>query len=186
MPEQRDILEEFIYFVISKKTHKIIYIGETEKGITRVYANKYAKSKDNYVKVISSKKIKSLKNYYFRKYYEARWIFKFKPKGNKQFRKVDQLNWFLLKMYLRYENPTPDYLGLFSTYRPFLKNKLFNPVQNKFIENKYSKINIDMNKILYINDILAIKFLINENIKVNESNKYRNVFKVRNEHILSR
>ena len=69
--------EPLIYFLLDMKV--IVYIGETEKEPgKRIYQHTDKKFDD--VKCISSKKLSFLKNEYFRKYYELRWINKFKPK----------------------------------------------------------------------------------------------------------
>lgn len=181
MPREIKIQEAFIYFLIDKKNNNILYIGETGSGIPRIRTHRFAKPQDIITKVISSDKIKCLDNYYFRKYYEARWIYKYKPTGNRQITKPDSLNWFLIKMFLRGENPTPDWINPLSSNKPFLAKFLFNKKNNKYIFNQYSKVwtNVDMTRTLRINDELAFKYLAKEQIKVQAANKYRNVFKQR-------
>ena len=113
--------EPLIYFLIYMKI--IVYIGETATEFgKRIYQHKKDKKFDE-VKCISSKKLSFLKNEYFRKYYELRWINKFKPKYNKEKTKAPSLNLFLLKMFLWFENPKPHWLVPLSTYSPFMQKK---------------------------------------------------------------
>ena len=97
MPESLELKEIFIYFVINKKSKKIVYIGESQNGRSRVQLRRFD-DKICDVEVITSKKIKCLENFYFRRYYEARWIYKFKPEYNKQINTPPNLNTFLMKI----------------------------------------------------------------------------------------
>ena len=94
MPESLELEEVYIYFVINKKSKKIVYIGESENGRTRVFQSYRFDKKVCDIKVIKSNKIKCLNNYYFRRYYEARWIYKFKPEYNRQIIAPPTLNYF--------------------------------------------------------------------------------------------
>jgi hypothetical protein len=118
MPESLELKEIFIYFVINKKSKKIVYIGESQNGRSRVQLRRFDERVCD-VKVITSKKIKCLENFYFRRYYEARWIYKNTPPN---------LNTFLMKMYLWNENPQTDWIVPFSQNCPF-KCKFLNHTQ---------------------------------------------------------
>ena len=55
MPESLELEEIYIYFVINKKSKKIVYIGETQNGRTRVQSYRFNKKVCD-IKVITSKK----------------------------------------------------------------------------------------------------------------------------------
>ena len=59
MPESLELEKIYIYFVINKKSKKIVYIGETQNGRTRVQSYRFKKEVCD-IKVITSKKIKCL------------------------------------------------------------------------------------------------------------------------------
>ena len=185
MPQTIELEEVYIYFVINKKFKKIIYIGQTENGRTRVHSYRFD-SKVCDVKVITSKKIKCLNNSYFRKYYEARWIYKFKPEYNKQINTPPSLNLFLMKMFLWNENPQTDWIVPFSQNCPF-KCKFLNHTQktNKYIFNGYSKVwnEIDLDKKLFINNQKAFDYILNNKIEKTLSKKTRKTFRTRTERL---
>ena len=56
MPESLELEEVYIYFVINKKSKKIVYIGESENGRTRVQSYRFDKKVCD-IKVIKSNKI---------------------------------------------------------------------------------------------------------------------------------
>jgi len=178
--------EPLIYFLIYMKV--IVYIGETEKEPgKRIYQHTDKKFDD--VKCISSKKLSFLKNEYFRKYYELRWINKFKPKYNKQNTKAPTLNNFICKMFLWFENPNHQFITPLTDYNQIIYKGKY----NKFLEykdrkgrtkkfpNKYTKVwdGLDLTKKLYINNQNAFKFLSNETIKL--SKQYSKQFTPRQE-----
>ena len=179
--------EPLIYFLIYMKV--IVYIGETEKEPgKRIYQHTDKKFDD--VKCISSKKLSFLKNEYFRKYYELRWINKFKPKYNKQNTKAPSLNLFFLKIFLWFENPNPHWLVPLSRNSPFMQkqHQKWLPEHNNInsgklylVMNLYSKIwkDIDLKKKLYIDNQNPFKFLSNETIKL--SKQYSKQFTPRKE-----
>ena len=181
--------EPLIYFLLDMKV--IVYIGETEKEPgKRIYQHTDKKFDD--VKCISSKKLSFLKNEYFRKYYELRWINKFKPKYNKEKTKATSLNLFFLKIFLWFENPNPHWLVPLSMNSPFMqkqhqrwlpehKNK--NSGKLYWVMNQYSRIwkDIDLKKKLYIDNQNPFKFLINEKMKPSLAGKLRKQFVPRQE-----
>ena len=181
--------EPLIYFLLDMKV--IVYIGETEKEPgKRIYQHTDKKFDD--VKCISSKKLSFLKNEYFRKYYELRWINKFKPKYNKEKTKAPSLNLFFLKIFLWFENPNPHWLVPLSMNSPFMqkqhqrwlpehKNK--NSGKLYWVMNQYSRIwkDIDLKKKLYIDNQNPFKFLINEKMKPSLAGKLRKQFVPRQE-----
>ena len=115
--------EPLIYFLIYMKV--IVYIGETEKEPgKRIYQHTDKKFDD--VKCISSKKLSFLKNEYFRKYYELRWINKFKPKYNKQNTKAPTLNNFICKMFLWFENPNHQFITPLTDYNQIIYKGKYN------------------------------------------------------------
>jgi len=189
MPEILKLKEVFIYFVINKKSKKIIYIGESQNGRSRVQLRRF-NDKIYDVKVITSKKIKCLNNYYFRRYYETRWIYKFKPKYNggkdNKISTPPSLNLFLMKMFLWNENPQRDWIVPFSKNCPF-KCKFLNNTQktNKYIYNGYSKVwnEIDLNKKLFINNQKAFDYILNNKIEKTLKEKTRKTFRTREERI---
>ena len=182
--------EPLIYFLIYMKV--IVYIGETATEFgKRIYQHKKDKKFDD-VKCISSKKLSFLKNEYFRKYYELRWINKFKPKYNKEKTKAPSLNLFFLKIFLWFENPNPHWLVPLSMNSPFMqkqhqrwlpehKNK--NSGKLYWVMNQYSRIwkDIDLKKKLYIDNQNPFKFLINEKMKPSLAGKLRKQFVPRQE-----
>ena len=178
--------EPLIYFLFYMGV--IVYIGETEKEPgKRIY--QHTDKKFNDVKCISSKKLGFLKNEYFRKYYELRWINKFKPKYNKQNTKAPTLNNFICKMFLWFENPNHQFITPLTDYNQIIYKGKY----NKFLEykdrkgrtkkfpNKYTKVwdGLDLTKKLYINNQNAFKFLRNETIKL--SKQYSKQFTPRKE-----
>ena len=184
--------EPLIYFLFDR--NKIVYIGETETEFgKRIYQHKKDKKFDE-VKCISSKKLSFLKNEYFRKYYELRWINKFKPKYNKEKPKAPSLNLFLLKMFLWFENPNPHWLVPLSTYSPFMQKKhqrWLPEHKNKnsgklyWVMNQYSKVwkDLDLKKKIYIDNQNTFKFLLNEKMKFSMAGKLRKQFTPRKERL---
>ena len=184
--------EPLIYFLIYMKV--IVYIGETATEFgKRIYQHKKDKKFDE-VKCISSKKLSFLKNEYFRKYYELRWINKFKPKYNKEKPKAPSLNLFLLKMFLWFENPNPHWLVPLSTYSPFMQKKhqrWLPEHKNKnsgklyWVMNQYSKVwkDLDLKKKIYIDNQNTFKFLLNEKMKFSMAGKLRKQFTPRKERL---
>jgi len=183
MPENLELKEIFIYFVINKKSKKIVYIGESQNGRSRVQLRRFNEKVYN-VEVITSKKIKFLENFYFRRYYEARWIYKFKPKYNKQINTPPNLNTFLMKMFLWNENPQTDWIVPFSKNCPF-KCKFLSHIQkqNKYIYNDYSKVwnEINLDKQLFINGNKAFNYILNNKIEKTLGTKTRKTFRKRTE-----
>jgi len=183
MPESLELKEIFIYFVINKKSKKIIYIGESQNGRSRVQLRRFDERVCD-VKVITSKKIKCLENFYFRRYYETRWIYKFKPEYNKQINTPPNLNTFLMKMFLWNENPQADWIVPFSQNCPF-KCKFLNHIQkqNKYIYNDYSRVwnEIDLDKQLFINGKKAFDYILNNKIEKTLGTKTRKTFRKRTE-----
>ena len=181
--------EPLIYFLFNK--NKIVYIGETEKeNGKRIYNHTDKKFDKNNVKCISSKKLSFLNNKYFRRYYELRWINKFKPKYNKEKTKAPSLNLFFLKMFLWFENPNPQWIVPLSAYSPFMINKykdflehIYNPRKSRWVINGYTKVwkNININKKLYIDNQNPFKFLFNEEMKPSLTGKLRKKFTPRKE-----
>ena len=184
--------EPLIYFLIYMKV--IVYIGETATEFgKRIYQHKKDKKFDE-VKCISSNKLSFLKNEYFRKYYELRWINKFKPKYNKEKTKAPSLNLFLLKMFLWFENPNPHWLVPLSTYSPFMQKKhqrWLPEHKNKnsgklyWVMNQYSKVwkDLDLKKKIYIDNQNTFKFLLNEKMKFSMAGKLRKQFTPRKERL---
>ena len=184
--------EPLIYFLIYMKI--IVYIGETATEFgKRIYQHKKDKKFDE-VKCISSKKLSFLKNEYFRKYYELRWINKYKPKYNKEKPKAPSLNLFLLKMFLWFENPNPHWLVPLSTYSPFMQKKhqrWLPEHKNKnsgklyWVMNQYSKVwkDLDLKKKIYIDNQNTFKFLLNEKMKFSMAGKLRKQFTPRKERL---
>ena len=183
MPQTIELKEVFIYFVICKKSKKIFYIGESQNGRSRVQLRRFD-DKTCDVKVITSKKIKCLNNFYFRRYYEARWIYKFKPEYNLQINTPPTLNYFLIKMFLWNENPQSNWIVPFSQNCPF-KCKFLPHTQkhNRYIYNGYTKIwdQVDTNKKLFINNEKAFDYILNNKIEKTLGTKTRKTFKTRTE-----
>ena len=179
MPQTIELKEVFIYFVICKKSKKIFYIGESQNGRSRVQLRRFD-DKTCDVKVITSKKIKCLNNFYFRRYYEARWIYKFKPEYNLQINTPPTLNYFLIKMFLWNENPQSNWIVPFSQNCPF-KCKFLPHTQkhNRYIYNGYTKIwdQVDTNKKLFINNEKAFDYILNNKIEKTLGTKTRKTFK---------
>ena len=183
--------EPLIYFLFDR--NKIVYIGETETEFgKRIYQHK--DKKFDVVKCISSKKLSFLKNKYFRKYYELRWINKYKPKYNKEKPKAPSLNLFLLKMFLWFENPNPHWLVPLSTYSPFMQKKhqrWLPEHKNKnsgklyWVMYQYSKVwkDLDLKKKIYIDNQNTFKFLLNEKMKFSMAGKLRKKFTPRKERL---
>ena len=185
MPQTIELKEVYIYFVINKKSKKIIYIGESQNGRSRVHSRRFD-DKICDIKVITSKKIKCLDNFYFRRYYEARWIYKFKPEYNLQINTPPSLNLFLMKMFLWNENPQRDWIVPFSQNCPF-KCKFLSHTQktNKYIFNGYSKVwnEIDLDKKLFINNEKAFDYILNNKIEKTLKEKTRKTFRTRTERL---
>ena len=183
MPQTIELKEVFIYFVICKKSKKIFYIGESQNGRSRVQLRRFD-DKTCDVKVITSKKIKCLNNFYFKRYYEARWIYKFKPEYNLQINTPPTLNYFLIKMFLWNENPQSNWIVPFSQNCPF-KCKFLPHTQkhNRYIYNGYTKIwdQVDTNKKLFINNEKAFDYILNNKIEKTLGTKTRKTFKTRTE-----
>jgi len=181
MPENLELKEIFIYFVINKKSKKIVYIGESQNGRSRVQLRRFDERICD-VQVITSKKIKCLENFYFRRYYEARWIYKFRPQYNKQINTPPNLNTFLMKMFLWNENPQADWIVPFSQNCPF-KCKFLSHIQkqNKYIYNDYSKVwnEINLDKQLFINGNKAFNYILNNKIEKTLGTKTRKTFRKR-------
>jgi len=185
MPESLELKEVFIYFVINKKSKKVVYIGESQNGRSRVQLRRFDEKVCN-IKVITSKKIKCLNNYYFRRYYETRWIYKFKPEENKQITKPPSLNVFLMKMFLWNENPQPLWIVPFSQNCVFKCEFLPHTQKtNKYVFNKYSRIwtYLDMDKKLFINNQKAFDYILYNKIEKTLGTKTRKTFRTREERI---
>jgi len=178
MIKKVQLKEPIIYFLIKNK--KIIYIGESDIGIKRIFEHRASKNFDT-AKYISSNNLKFLENNLFRKYYEARLIRFFKPKenGNGNYG-TPPLNIFLIKMFLWKENPTADFLRPISRSTDFmrldfLETKTKNSRNFKKVYNGYTKIwkELNFNKKLFVNDKNAFKFLSFEKYKLHKnSNKF--------------
>ena len=185
-----------IYFLLDKK--QIVYIGESQIGIARIFQHRTDKKFDDYI-YISEREFPFLKNYYFRRYYERRWIIKFKnPKYNLEKITVPTLNEFLVKMYLWAENPQPEWAKPLTKFNHFFARKLEGKSKRGkvfYTDNQYSKVHsiIDINKILYIKQNLGIgyittkelafKFLANEKPKKSLGLRYTRKFNHRKETI---
>ena len=186
--------EPLIYFLIYMKV--IVYIVETATEFgKRIYQHKKDKKFDE-VKCISSNKLSFLKNEYFRKYYELRWINKFKPKYNKEKTKAPILNLFFLKMFLHFENPNPLWINPLTDHCEFMREKNSEglywlehrpPLANKskWVINGYTRVweTLDLNKKLYINNQNPFKFLVNEKMKPSMAGKLRKKFTPRKERL---
>ena len=175
-----------IYFLLDKK--QIVYVGESQIGIPRIFQHRATKKFDDYI-YVCEKQLPFLKNYYFRRYYERRWIIKFKnPKYNLEKITVPTLNEFLVKMYLWAENPQPEWAKPLTKFNHFFARKLEGKSKRGkvfYTDNQYSKVHsiIDINKILYIKDELAFKFLANEKPKKSLGLRYTRKFNHRKETI---
>ena len=182
MPESLELEEVYIYFVINKKSKKIVYIGESENGRTRVQSYRFDKKVCD-IKVIKSNKIKCLNNYYFRRYYEARWIYKFKPEYNRQIITPPTLNYFLIKMFYGMKPSTK----LDSTFHKIVHSSvsfyLTHKNKNKYIYNGYTKVwdQVDTNKKLFINGEKAFDYILNNKIEKTLGTKTRKTFRTRTE-----
>jgi len=175
-----------IYFLLDKK--QIVYVGESQIGIPRIFQHRATKKFDDYI-YVCEKQLPFLKNYYFRRYYERRWIIKFKnPKYNLEKITVPTLNEFLVKMYLWAENPQTEWVKPLTKFNHFFARKLEGKSKRGkafYTDNQYSKVHsiIDINKILYIKDELAFKFLANEKPKKSLGLRYTRKFNHRKETI---
>ena len=190
--------EPLIYFLLDNKEKNyskvykkdILYAGETGTELgKRPVAHK--DKKFDAVKGISSTTFKFLNNQYFRKYYELRCINKFAPtKYNKQKNRASTLNFFLLKMFLWFENPNRQWINPFARQCPFMQNKnkkwlehIYSPRKSRWVINGYTRVweTLDLNKKLYIDNQNAFKFLINEKLKPSLAGKLRRQFTPRKE-----
>ena len=175
-----------IYFLLDKK--QIVYIGESQIGIARIFQHRTDKKFDDYI-YISERELPFLKNYYFRRYYERRWIIKFNnPKYNLEKITVPTLNEFLVKMYLWAENPQPEWAKPLTKFNHFFARKLEGKSKRGkvfYTDNQYSKVHsiLDIAKVLYINNELAFKFLANEKPKKSLGLRYTRKFNHRKEAI---
>jgi len=178
MIKEVQLKEPIIYFLIKNK--KIIYIGESDIGIKRIFEHRATKDFDT-AKYISSNYLKFLNNNLFRKYYEARLIRFFKPKENNSGNYgCPPLNIFLIKMFLWKENPTADFLRPISRSTDFmnlqfLETKARNSNKFKKVFNGYTKIwkELSFDKRLFIDNQNAFKFLAYEQYKPHKnSNKF--------------
>jgi hypothetical protein len=163
MIKEIQLKEPIIYFLIKNK--EIIYIGESDIGIKRIFEHRATKDFDT-AKYISSNYLKFLDNNLFRKYYEARLIKFFKPKENKSSTNIPELNTFLLKMFLWKENPTADFIKPLSNLVDFMKydyleTKVKDTYKIKKVQNKYTKVwkELNLQNKLYVNKQNAFKFL---------------------------
>ena len=98
------------------------------------------------------------------------------------------LNEFLIKMYLWAENPQPEWVRPLTKFNHFFARKLEGKSKRGkafYTDNQYSKVHsiIDINKILYIKDELAFKFLANEKPKKSLGLRYTRKFNHRKETI---
>jgi len=194
--------EPLIYFLCDvenincKKIYKkdIVYVGETRVGFSRLFQHTAKKhNKTMYIRR------ESFKNKYFRKYYEARLIKKFNPKYNQKINTPPSLNLFLLKVFLWFENPNPQWLILLSKHSPFMERANSKgiywlshiyahlPVKNRerWVVNGYTRVweTLDLNKKLYIDNQNPFKFLINEEMKPSLTGSLRKEFTPRKEKI---
>ena len=178
MIKKIELKEPIIYFLIKNK--KIIYIGESEIGIKRIFEHRASKKFDS-AKYISSNNLKFLENNLFRKYYEARLIKFFKPKENKSGEYGSPpLNIFLIKMFLWKENPVADFIRPISKSTDFmnlkfLETKIKNTNKFKKVYNSYTQVwkQLNFNKRLYIDKQNAFKYLAYEKYKPHKnSNKF--------------
>ena len=192
-----------IYFLLnrknpnSKKVYKedIVYGGESHIGIARIFQHRATKEFNDYV-FVSEKELPFLKNYYFRRYYERRWIKKFNPKYNLERITVPTLNEFLVKMYLWPENPQREWVKPLTKYNTFFARKLEGKSRNGkifYTDNLYTKVHniLDITKTLYIKQPpgvgyittkgLAFKFLANEKPKKSLGLRYTRKFNHRKE-----
>jgi hypothetical protein len=175
-----------IYFLLDKK--QIVYVGESQIGIARIFQHRTDKDFDDYI-YISERELPFLKNYYFRRYYERRWIIKFKnPKYNLEKITVPTLNEFLVKMYLWAENPQREWVKPLTRFNNFFVRKLEGKSKRGkifYTDNQYSKVHstLDIAKVLYINNELAFKFLANEKPKKSLRERYTRKFNHRKETI---
>lgn len=177
MIKKIELKEPIIYFLIKNK--KIIYIGESEIGIKRIFEHRASKKFD-YAKYISSNNLKFLENSLFRKYYEARLINYFKPKLNNGSYGCSPLNIFLIKMFLWKENPVADFIRPISMSTDFmnlrfLETKIKNTNKFKKVYNSYTQVwkQLNFNKRLYIDKQNAFKYLAYEKYKPHKnSNKF--------------
>jgi len=175
-----------IYFLLDKK--QIVYVGESQIGIPRIFQHRATKKFDDYI-YVCEKELPFLKNYYFRRYYERRWINRFKPKYNFEPTRLPTLNEFLIKMYLWPENPQPEWVRPLAKFNTFFTRKLEGRSRsgksNFFTDNQYSKVHsiLDIAKVLYINNELAFKFLANEKPKKSLGLRYTRKFNHRKEAI---
>jgi len=175
MIKKIQLKEPIIYFLIKNK--KIIYIGESDIGIKRIFEHRASKNFDT-AKYISSNDLCFLENNLFRKYYESRLIRFFKPKENKTNTNIPPLNIFLIKMFLWKENPTADFLRPTSSSTDFmrldfLETKTKNTRKFKKVYNGYTKIwkQLNFNKKLFVDDENAFKFLSFEKYKLHKNSK---------------
>lgn len=176
MIKKIQLKEPIIYFLIKNK--KIIYIGESDIGIKRIFEHRASKNFDE-AKYISSNNLKFLENSLFRKYYEARLIRFFNPKENGSGSYgTPPLNIFLIKMFLWRENPTADFLRPISRSTDFMKlrfleTKIKNTNKFKKVYNRYTQVwkELNFNKKVYIDKQNAFKFLAYENYKPHKNVK---------------
>ena len=113
---------------------------------------------------------------------------RFKPRYNFEPTKMPTLNEFLIKMYLWAENPQPEWVRPLTKFNHFFARKLEGKSKRGkvfYTDNQYSKVHsiIDINKILYIKDELAFKFLANEKPKKSLGLRYTRKFNHRKETI---
>ena len=190
--------EPMIYFLLDNKEKNynkvykkdILYAGETGTELGKRPVS-HKDKKFDVVKGISSTTFKFLNNKYFRKYYELRCINKFAPtKYNRTKNRASTLNFFLLKMFLWFENPNSQWINPFARQCPFMQNKnkkwlehIYNPRKSRWVINGYTRVweNLDLTKPLYIDNQNAFKFLANEKVKASVGSKLRKVFTPRKE-----
>ena len=186
----KDALYAKIMDIGQEQIHQLLLNGK----FSELFEKRFKDKKFDVVKCISSKKLSFLKNKYFRKYYELRWINKYKPKYNKEKPKAPSLNLFLLKMFLWFENPNPHWLVPLSTYSPFMQKKhqrWLPEHKNKnsgklyWVMNQYSKVwkDLDLKKKIYIDNQNTFKFLLNEKMKFSMAGKLRKQFTPRKERL---
>jgi len=160
-----------IYFYLY--AGKVVYVGEGINVYKRAFEDQKTKIADtpiDEIRLITEEKLPWLSDERYRRYYEARWIYKYKDTvKNKQKIKPPSLGHFLEKMFLWPICPESAFLAPTSTRRDFAFNNYFKDLSRwhkkgtNWIRNNYPRTweqGLNYTAPLYVNDNLAFNNLV--------------------------
>ena len=171
-----------IYFYLHNNI--VIYIGEGVNVFKRANVDiekKIGNQKFDEIKYITEDTFYWLSDERFRKYYETRWIYKFKDTVvNVNKHRPPTLGHFLEKMFLWDHCPESQWLSPTTTRRDFAYQNTFKDRSRWHVKgtnwapNFYPKTwlqNLDYNKPLYVDGKSAFKFLVKLNFRYEDIKK---------------